>query len=152
MTASPSKVVWSSTGRTPRFVTTALVAGTTSLVTEFGEKVRDDFARTYSITIVGAVLFDLLLKSDGEQFTANELVQHVETVIVEDLKLTVEKLPEFQFPPFPEMMLHLYGIFLDQVWPSIVDNPTRKMTARLARINYETLEINFQRLESGDGS
>jgi hypothetical protein len=151
MTATPSKVVWGS-GRPPRFVTSTLIAGTTSLVSEFGQKVRDDFARTYSITIVGAVLFDLLLKTDGEQFTANELVQHVETVIIEDLKLAREKLPEFQYPPFPEILLHLYQIFLDQVWPSIADNPTRKMTARLARINYETLEINFQRLESGDGS
>jgi len=115
--------------------------------------VRDDFARTYSITIVGAVLFDLLLKSDGEQFTPEELVQHVETVIVEDLKLAVEKLPEYQFPPFPQMLFHLYEeIFVNQVWPQIMDNPTRKMTARLSRINYETLEITFSRLETGDGS
>lgn len=137
----------------PRFVTTALIAGTKSLSDEFGDfELASYFARSVSITIVGAVLFDLLLKSEGRDFTAQELVEHCEAVIIEDLKLFEETRPIFDFDPMPAVLLHFYRIMQEQVWPAIAENPTRKMTASLQRINYQTLEVNFARLEHYDGS
>lgn len=145
---SPQQV-WSGGAR---FVTTHLIASTTSLFDTFGEQVRENFAKTYSITILATVLFDLLIKASGEDFTPEELTQHVETVIVEDLKLSSERIPEFSYPPYPAILHQLYRIMLEQVWPQLEDNRTRLMTARLSRVNYETLEIAFSRVETADGT
>lgn len=98
------------------------------------------------------MLFDLLLKSEGRDFTAQELVEHCEAVIIEDLKLFEETRPIFNFDPMPAVLLHFYRIMREQVWPAIEGNALRKMTANIQRINYHTFEVNFSRLEHHDGS
>ena len=137
MDAKTGNVVWSNATASPRLVTTGLIASTRVLVEHFGESVRDQFARAYSITIIGAVLFDLMLKTQGEHFTPDELVQHVETVVVEDLKIAEESPRFFHLPPYPQILATLYDhVFLRQVWPQLIDQPNSGFNLRANPDNF----------------
>lgn len=129
-----------------------MVGSTRSLGERFGDQVHQHFARTVSLTIVGAILFDLMIKSQGGMFTDSELVEHCEAMIIEDLKIIEETRPIFNFDPMPEVLGELYQQFCGQIWPHLKNNRARLMTASLQRINYQFFEVSFARLEHYDGS
>lgn len=134
-------------------MSTALIIGTTSLRSDFGDDVYDHFARTYSITVVGHVLFDLMLQSKGSlDLTPNEIVQHTEAVIIDDLKLATEENPYFQLSPMKEIVAAFYQLMVRQAWPHLVDHPIRQRSSHVARVNYESMEIFMSRVEKNDGS
>lgn len=134
--------------RKPRFVTTTLVVGTNSLREKFGDQVHEFFSRTYSITMVGHVLFDLLLKSNGSgEFSPEELVQHVEKVVIDDLRIADEQNESFQTSPMKDIVAELYDCLLKQAWPYLKLHSLFLQSARVASINYHLMEINMTKLE-----
>ena len=132
--------------RTPRLVTTALISGTTGLRDIFGNDVHRHFYDTYSLTVVSTILFDLMIKSQAEDYSPAELTQHVEAVIINDLKLADEQNPLFQSQPMSTIVAELYQILLGSVWPFLKDNPFAQMSAHLARVNFEIIEVTLTRL------
>lgn len=135
-----------------RFSTSALIAGTASLLADHGPDVPLHFYRTYSITVVGSILLDLVIRTQARQFDPNELVQHVEAVIVDDLKLYEDQNPEFQSDPMRNIVFDLYEILRLQVYPNLATSPLVLQSARMSRINYTTMEITFTAVERFDGS
>lgn len=135
-----------------RFSTAAMIAGTTSLVTDHGPDVPQHFAQTYSITVVGSLLLDLLIKSEGRHFEPFEVVQHVEAIIVDDMKLYEDQNPQFQSEPMMRIVYDLYEIMRQFVWPHLSTNSLYLQSARMSRINYTTMEITYTRVEQFDGS
>lgn len=124
----------------------------TTLTEEFGYEVRARIAAVYPLQIMTTVLFDLLIKSHGEQFATKELVEHVDATMVDDLGLSSERCNALYSEPMPQVLTEIYRILHEIVWPHLVDHASRRLTACVQRANYEVLEISFTRVEALNGA
>ena len=149
----------------PRFVTTAVIGSTTSLRDYPGVQPEEFFGKTYSLPIVGNILFDLMISSKGMLFTGPELTQHVEAEILSTYMVATvynEAKDVYEIPSEPNRLFQtetgealltaLYQAMLDQFWPLISLDQVRLKSATLLRINYLQMEISMNRVEYADGS
>ncbi|WJJ55225.1 hypothetical protein [Xanthomonas phage RTH11] len=142
-----------------------MIGSTTCLNDYPGLKAEEFFGRTYSLTIVGNILFELMMSSNGETFSGRELVQHVEAEILSTYKVATVYNPKtdchelvtepnayFQSEAGEALLTALYQAMLDQFWPLLATNLVARRSAMLRRINYHQMEISMNRLEYSDGS
>jgi hypothetical protein len=102
--------------------------------------------------VVGAILLDLLIQSRGSEFLPAEITQHVEAIIIDDLKLAHEPHPTFQTNPTQLIVAELYYLMLESIWPFLKSNPLAQSSARIRLINYDVLQIDTKRLVMNDGN
>lgn len=126
--------------------TTTLVVGTTDLA----ESMREVQAllpegQLLPNLMLGSVLFDLLMRTNAMELSAQELSQHLEAEMEE--RLGWRDGGFWYRTPVQQLLTDLYDIFRNVVWPELANNPTRKATAVLQQLDSIKMELSMMRPE-----